>query len=99
MKIQPRQIIDGFTNLALDKLDMLDSEIQTLAYNRYKQCFTCTLRTNNRCDPNKEGPCISKTVNGDCSTSNWINATSKGCGCNLHAKVRAKGSQCPIGKW
>lgn len=87
MSIKPKQILQGFTNLFLDKFDRLDTEVKEEALRRYNHCATCTLRKGNKCRTDKEGIHI---LTGE---------PKRGCGCNLAAKTKSPSSECPLGKW
>lgn len=81
-----KQIIEGWSKLAYDKLVGLPPETQELAAERLAICNACPVRTGNRCDPKKAGNHVE------------THEQKSGCGCIISAKV-VSGSPCPLGKW
>lgn len=82
-----KHIIQGFTNLVKDNFGMLSEEIKEVASMRHNHCASCTLRDGNTCS--------TKTTAFHVKTGEL----TKGCGCNLAAKVVSPSSSCPLGKW
>jgi len=84
---QLKEILDGWGNVVKDKFGILNEEIKVMAEIRLEQCNSCSMRTNNVCDPNKQ---LKHIV-----TEQMVN----GCGCNIAAKTLSPDSECPAGKW
>lgn len=84
--IQISQILQGWANVAKDKLGLLDPALKQEAEKKLLICNECPMRTGNSCDPNKQIMHETKGV------------LVKGCGCNLTAKILSN-SACPAGKW
>ncbi len=82
-----KQILEGWTKLAYDKLVGLPPASRELANKRILICDTCPIRIGNRCDPLQSGVNV-KTGKKE-----------KGCGCILPAKVLSMDAECPLGKW
>lgn len=82
-----KEIIEGWANLTLDELGLLDQDIKEVAEYRLAHCTTCTMRVGNSCSRSKEGINV-KTLE-----------LKKGCGCNLSAKTKSPSSKCPLSKW
>ena len=87
MKLNVKQILEGYTKKNLAKIKLLSQETRDLSEKRYAICLACTLFKNNRCNPDKTIVNI-KT-----------NELVKGCGCNLSAKVYCKECHCPANFW
>jgi hypothetical protein len=84
---QLKEILDGWGNRIKDSFGILDEEIKQMAQIRLEQCNTCSMRSGNTCDPNKQLKHI--------ITEQVVN----GCGCNIAAKTLSPDSECPAGKW
>jgi len=84
---QLKEILDGWGNRIKDSFGLLNEEIKIMAEIRLEQCNSCSMRTNNVCDPNKK---LKHIV-----TEQLVN----GCGCNIAAKTLSPDSECPAGKW
>jgi len=83
---QLKEIMQGWGNSFLDKLNMLPTIIKEEAEERSKICSTCPIRTDNTCDPNKKG----------------ISAKGRafyGCGCYIDKKVLCMDCDCPGEYW
>lgn len=90
-------IIQGFTNLIKSKLGFLDENTKRIAEKRMDTCLNCPLRTDNKCDSNKQGEVV-KNFNYD-GEFRAAGQLVNGCSCNLAAKVLSMDSLCPLGKW
>lgn len=87
LKEQSGQIMDGFTNLFLDKLDQLRPEEQAVYAARYEHCISCPMRIGNACSKHQK----QKRVGADCYV--------RGCGCQLSAMVKSPTKHCVMHKW
>ncbi len=76
--MNPRQIAEGFINLAKKKLGILPNEIKELAETRFAICLQCE-------DLDKEGK--------DCKLVG-LTECCKHCGCYMPAKVKALEAVC-----
>lgn len=85
--IKISHILEGWGNLAKDKLNLLDEKTKKISQNRLLICNDCNLRVSNSCSPLHFGNHI-KT-----------GELKRGCGCNLSAKTLSLESECPLGKW
>lgn len=85
------KIFSGFKNLLFP-----NEEIESIAEEKLKRCFTCSLREGDFCTKQREAE-VSKdfSYNG---TERKKGQLVKGCGCSLKLKVRST-SQCPLGKF
>ncbi len=92
-----KEILNGWTNLALDELDLLDEDIKQEGERRAEICNSCPMRTGNTCDPNKVLPAIKDFVYN--SEPRFKGKIYRGCGCPLKPKVLSTKSQCPIGNF
>ena len=81
------EILDGWGNLLKSNFGLLGEEYRLMAEERLLLCNSCSMRTNNTCDPNKL--ILNKKTNQMVS----------GCGCNIAAKTLSPQSECPAGKW
>lgn len=82
-------ILQGFTNLALDKAKLLNVNLSEEGERKMKVCIGCKIFNpeNYRCGKKKS------ELNGRKRVYN-----KDGCGCYLPAKVLS-GESCPNGKW
>lgn len=82
-------ILQGFTNLALDKAKLLNVELSNEGKRKIDICINCPIfnKDNYRCGRSNN------ELNGKRRIYN-----KDGCGCYLPAKVLTK-EQCPINKW
>lgn len=95
--MNPLEIAKGFMNLAFDNLDILDENIKQEGLRRSSKCASCPLRTNNKCDTNKEGAVVIDFVYYDRPLKKGDKM--RGCGCYIPAKILNPNSQCPLGKF
>lgn len=82
-----KPIVEGFSKLFLDKLNLLPKSERDIASKRYRHCLSCTLREGNTCNTKRSAPRMSD------------GAIQNGCGCNLAAKTKSMKSKCPLEKW
>ncbi len=74
LEIKPKAIIDGFKNLAKEKLNVADPEIEDMAAKRMSICELCEhlRRDSGRCG---ECGCIlaakTRTVHSQCPIEKW----------------------------
>tara|TARA_B100000768_G_C11280315_1_gene378197 strand:+ start:1668 stop:1907 length:240 start_codon:yes stop_codon:yes gene_type:complete len=71
--IKPREIVEGFTNLAKSKAGVYEDEIEKMFDSRISICHTCPSRSeNNRCT---ECGCIlaakARSKTSDCPLGKW----------------------------
>lgn len=91
------EILSGWGNKTLDQFGLLDKETQELGEKRLLVCMNCTVRTDFRCDSNKQGEVQEDfSFHGEQRKKGEI---YNGCGCNLQAKSLSPNSQCPLGYW
>ncbi len=83
---QIRQILEGWTNSFLDKINLLPEDKKKVAESRLKTCLGCPIRTNDICDPKKG------SVDMDGKKFN-------GCGCFIEKKVMCMDCDCPGSYW
>jgi len=94
---QALEIQEGFKNLLLSKLGVLEDSIIEEGLRRAAICNTCPLLTGNTCNSNMEGLVEKRfTYYGKTFEKGDVN---KGCGCNLPAKWLSKIAKCPLAKW
>ena len=86
-EIKPVDIVEGFSKLFLDSLNMLPKKQREDSEKRYRQCLSCTIRSGNTCSTERQGVNIN------------TGSVNNGCGCNLAAKTKTKDFKCPLGKW
>lgn len=96
---QIKQIVSGWANLALDKLELLPEDLKKVSEERFTICDQCPLRDNNKCNPEIKGTAVQTFIYKATGEQRVQGIEYKGCGCQLHAKVLAPASQCPLGKW
>ena len=82
-----KHIFEGWANVVKERFDALDPAIQEEAKLRLESCNNCYMRANNKCDPKKVGENLDTGI------------LTKGCGCNLSAKVLSPCTKCPLAKW
>lgn len=88
MAINLKDILEGWGNTALDLAGKVPPHIKEVAQHRVQICNSCEMLTSAKiCSPIKKAP---HAITGE---------LTRGCGCNVGAKVFAKGSSCPLGKW
>jgi len=94
---QAIDIQDGFKNLLLSKLGLLeDSKIEE-GLRRASICNKCPLLSNDTCNPKMEGIVVRSFTYYDKKFQKGD--VNKGCGCNLPAKWLSKIAKCPLAKW
>lgn len=86
MKINPRNIAEGWWNLWLSKRGTLDSETQQLADARLAICLQCPVRDGNTCSSRIKAWAKDRTV-------------FSGCNCPVTAKCMSPNESCPGGYW
>jgi len=92
-----KQILEGWTNLALNELDLLDEDTKKEGERRAEICDSCPIRTEGFCDPSKSLPAVKDFVYN--SEQRFKGRMYQGCGCPLKPKVLSPKNQCPIGKF
>ena len=83
---QIRQILEGWTNDLLNKINLLPEDKKKVAEDRLKICMGCPIRTNDICDPKK----ASKSMDGK---------NFNGCGCYIEKKTMCMDCDCPGSYW
>lgn len=87
MKAQTiKNIINGWGNSFLDKVNLLPANKKQVAEDRLDICMNCPIRTNDVCDPSKHGI----GANG---------VPFEGCGCFIEKKVFCMDCSCPGLYW
>lgn len=99
MKEKIKQILEGWSNLALDKLNLLDKETVELGEKRIVICNTCDMRVNNVCSTSKKGEVKETFIYKITGEERKKGNLYPGCSCNLFAKTICKDCQCPLNKW
>lgn len=94
---QLNDIQDGFKNLFLSKIGLLeDSKIEE-GLRRAAICSKCPLLSNETCNPNMEGIVVrSFTYYGKKFQKGDVN---KGCGCAMKSKWLSSAAKCPLNAW
>lgn len=80
------EIYEGWKNVILDKMEILDPIVKQIAEERLAICYKCSVRS-------KRNVCSSRNfevING---------VKTYGCGCPLTAKTKSLISKCPLSKW
>jgi hypothetical protein len=86
LKLNVKQIAEGWGNYFLDKLSLLDEGKKKVAETRMVICENCPVKTDNICDTEKTG----YTAEG---------TKFSGCGCFLDKKVLCMDCECPGSYW
>lgn len=94
---QALEIQEGFKNLLLSKLGVLEDSIIEEGLRRAAICNACPLLTGNTCNSNMEGIVVRSFTYYDKKFQKGD--VNKGCGCNLPAKWLSKIAKCPLAKW
>lgn len=78
-------IAEGWSNLLLDSLNLLDESKKEKAKERLTICMSCPVRDNDKCSRDK-------------AHINKLGEAFNGCGCYINSKVLS-GSKCPGNFW
>lgn len=81
-----KDIAEGWFNILLNSINLLDEGSRELGIQRASVCKTCPVRTNNKCDSEK----THRKKTGE---------KFNGCGCFVEAKVLCMNCECPGGFW
>lgn len=86
LKLNLKQIAEGWGNHFLDKLNLLDPEKKRIAETRMVICENCPIKKDNICDPDTSGTSMDGTK-------------FRGCGCFVDKKVLCMDCECPGSYW
>lgn len=95
MSINIKDVFTGWSNVLLDKFNLLDEDTKKKAVEKYETyCKNCPINAKGMCSTSRTAPAVADVkIEGV-----WVHAGEEvnGCGCPLIAKLKSD-SNCPRG--